>query len=195
LFTIGKLGASSNYWLELTAATAVLIGILAVSLARGLPGAARLPFSPTGLAGVVLAGLMMSMPGYQATVRDTVELHVAQARGTQTAQQQLAQTIAAEPGELLTDDPSLAVMAGKHVQFEFIIFTILAVQGVWDERPILDAIAARRFGLVAMIESLDAPARPLISRRLTEPVRQAIRGAYAPAGVEAGYWLYRPTAP
>ena len=42
LLMIGKLGASSNYWLELTAATAVLIGIQAVRLSRQ-PSGRRAP--------------------------------------------------------------------------------------------------------------------------------------------------------
>jgi hypothetical protein len=191
LVTIGKLGASSNYWLELTTATAALIGVLAVRLASSGPDA-RGPFSPTGLASVVLAALLISVPAYQATVAQMVDQRIAETLGRRTPQQQLAEAIATEPGELLTDDPSFAVLAGKHVQFEFIIFTLLATEGLWDEQPVLDAIAARRFSLVALIESLDEPSQPLISARWTEAVRQALRAAYTPAGVEAGYWLYRP---
>jgi hypothetical protein len=54
LLTIGKLGASSNYWLELTAASSALIGIQA----------ARLGFTArsAGLAGVVLASLLTAVP-------------------------------------------------------------------------------------------------------------------------------------
>jgi hypothetical protein len=190
LLTIGKLGASSNYWLELTAATSVLIGILAVRLTE--PGEARLPFTSTGLASLVLASLLTSVPAYQATVAQAVDLFVARSNGRLPPQVEFAQVVAAEPGAVLTDDPSLAVLAGKPVEFEFIIFTILAAQGVWDETPILDAISARRFNLVVLTESLDVPPRPLISARLTENVRTALEAAYTPAGQQGGYWLYRP---
>jgi hypothetical protein len=104
----------------------------------------------------------------------------------------LVHMIADEPGAVLTDDPGLAVEAGKRVEFEFVVFTILAAQGVWHEQPILDAIGARQFGLVVLIESLDEPLRPLISARYSENVRAALRAAYAPAGQRSGYWLYRP---
>jgi hypothetical protein len=191
LATIGKLGASSNYWLELTAATAVLIGVLANRLGA-TTAAVRAPLSATGLAGVTLASLLMGVPAYQATVAQALDLHVQGAIGGMGPQLELAPLVAAEPGPILTDDPGLASLAGKRVEFESVIFTILASQGVWDERPILAAIAARRFGLVVVQEPLDAPPRPLIAARWTERVRAALRASYAPAAQQAGYWLYRP---
>ena len=190
LVTIGKLGASSNYWLELTAATSVLIGILAARLAEPIP--ARGPFTSAGLAGLVLASLLICVPAYQATVSQALELHVGGATGGIGPQLQVVPVLAAEPGAVLTDDPGLAVLAGKRVEFEFVIFTILASQGVWDETPILNAIGSRQFGLVVLEESLDEPPRPLISARLTARVRAALQSAYAPAGQQAGYWFYRP---
>jgi hypothetical protein len=190
LVTIGKLGASSNYWLELTVAMNALIGILAVRLSE--PGESRSPFTPTGLASLVLAALLMGVPAYQSTVSQAVDLLVARSNGRSTPQVDVARVVAVEPGAVLTDDPSLAVLAGKRVEFEFVIFTILAAQGVWDETPILDAIRARRFSLVVLAESLDDPPGPLISARLTDNVRAALRAAYTPAGQQGGYWLYRP---
>jgi hypothetical protein len=192
LATIGKLGASSNYWLELTAATAVLIGILAARLTEAAD--ARAPFTSTGLAGVVLASLLICVPAYQATVAQALELRVSGATGGITPQLEVAPLVAAEPGAVLTDDPGLALLAGKRVEFEFVIFTILAAQGVWDETPILDAIKAKQFGLVVLEESLDEPPRPLISARFTERVRTALQAAYTPAGQQAGYWFYRPSS-
>ena len=188
--TIGKLGASSNYWLELTAATAVLIGILDRRLAG--PSEARAPVTSIGLAGVTLASLLMGVPAYQATVSEAVELHLRGAIGGIGAQLEVAPTVAAEAGAVLTDDPGLAILAGKRVEFESVIFTILAAQGEWDETPILDAIGSRRFGLVVLQESLDEPPRPLIAARWTERVRDALRANYALAAQQAGYWLYRP---
>jgi hypothetical protein len=190
LATIGKLGASSNYWLELTAATCALIGILAARLAE--PNQVRGPFTSAGLAAMVVASLLTCIPAYQATVSQALELLVGGATGGTPPQREVAPLVAAEPGTVLTDDPGLAVLAGKRVEFEFVIFTILATQGVWDESPILNAIQARQFGLVVLEESLDEPPRPLISARLTERVRAALQSAYTPAGQQAGYWFYRP---
>jgi hypothetical protein len=121
-----------------------------------------------------------------------VDMLVARVNGQSPPQVATAQVIATEPGPVLTDDPGLALLADKRVEFEFIIFTILATQGAWDQTPILDAIGARRFGLVVLTESLDEPPRSLIAARLTEGVRAALRAAYIPAGQQDNYWLYRP---
>jgi hypothetical protein len=189
LATIGKLGASSNYWLELTAATCGLIGILAVRLAAAPD--ARGPFTSTGLAGLVLASLLMGVSAYQATVSQALDLHFGGA--TIAPQIEVAPLVASEPGAVLTDDPGLALLARKRVEFESVIFTILAAEGVWDEAPILDAINARQFGLVVLDVSLDEPPRPLISARFSPRVRAALQAAYVPAGQQSGYWFYRPS--
>jgi hypothetical protein len=187
LATVGKLGASSNYWLELTAATGVLIAILAIRLAEAADAQALL--TSTGLASLVLASLLVCVSAYQATVAQALDLHF----GSTVPQLEVAPLVAAEPGAVLTDDPGLALLAGKQIEFESVIFTILAAQGVWDETPILDAIHARQFGLVVLDVSLDEPPRPLISARFSTQVRAVLQAAYTPAGQQAGYWFYRPS--
>ena len=191
LVTVGKIGASSNYWLELSAAVAVLIGVAAARIVSE----ARLnaPFGPTAFASLVLAALMMSIPAYQATVYQSLALRLVGPTGAIVAQLATVPLAASEPGEVLTDDPGLALMAGKPIQFEFVIFTLLAGQGVWDEGPILDAIQGRRFDLIILSQSIETPPRRLIEARWTETVRQAVQAAYQPAGQHGGYSLYRPT--
>jgi hypothetical protein len=187
--TVGKIGASSNYWLELTAATSVLIGVLADRLAE--PGAVRGAFTSAGLASLVLASLLTCIPAYQATMNQSVA--VALTGHSPESAQRLAAVplVAGEPGHVLTDDPDLALLAGKRVEFD-LIYTLLALEHVWDEAPILNAIQARQFDLVVVQEPLDAPAKPLISAHFTDGVRQALRDDYAPAGQVGGYWFYRP---
>src|SRR5207244_2089465 len=122
--TIAKLGASSNYWLELTAASAAALALASHRLA--VWPLAR-PLAPT----IVAGALLVAVPRYQAT----------------------------------------------------------HVEGLWSEQPILDAINARRFSLVALMHPLDGPA---LGTRWTPAVHKALNSAYTPAGVEAGFWLYRP---
>jgi hypothetical protein len=189
LATVGKVGASSNYWLELTAATSVLTGILAARLSDA--SAPRAAFTSTGLAGLVLGSLLTCVPAYQATMSQTIPMYIEGHSTNADSRLAAATFVANEPGAVLTDDPDLALQAGKHVEFE-LIFTLLAVEGVWDESPILNVIRARYFGLVVLQEPIDAPPRPLTSAHLTENVRTALRQAYAPAGQFNGYWFYRP---
>jgi hypothetical protein len=188
ILTMGKLGASSNYWLELTAASAVMIGILAVRLSREPD--LRAPVSATGLAGLLFAGLLTAMPGYAATVTQTWQTATADP----PSQLQAAQLVDDEPGPVLTDDPGLAVLAQRPVEFEFIIFTILATQHVWDEQPILDAINAHRFSLVILTEPDDTPQTRLIAARWSTAVGAALQANYAYTSEDDGYYLYRPVA-
>jgi len=197
LGSIAKLGASSNYWLELTAATAVLLALAAWHLTHW--PAARL-VAPT----FVLGALLIAVPGYQATA-----VEVTQAIGDRLnpptprylslvsdvgaaayrVDAGFVDFVAHQPGELLTDNSGLAVAAGKPVMYEFQIFQLLQAEGHWSEQPILDAIAARRFSLVALMHPLDGPTD---GTRWSPRLRGALEAAYAPDGDQAGFWLYRP---
>jgi hypothetical protein len=197
--SIAKLGASSNYWLELTAATAALLALASYRLTMW--PAARLA-APT----VVAGSLLIAVPAYQATA---VEVGTTAADLLEPAaprylslvndvgalpyrvEERFVQQIAREPGDLLTDNSGLAVAAGKRIEFEFQIFQLLAVEGHWSEQPILDAIAARRFSLVALMHPLDGPSD---GTRWTPAVRSALNQAYTLAGTDSGFWLYRPRA-
>ena len=187
LAAIGKMGASSNYWFELTAASSVLIGLLAARLAARpvLPTAVTEP----ALAMMVVGALLIPVPGYQAAVHEARSVLSSGGGAFARAQVELAPLVAAERGQVLTDEPALAVAAGRPILFEFLIFQLLAGQGLWDERPLIEAIRARSFELVILSHPLDvAPELP----RWTTTFRDALRVAYAPAGEREGYWLYRP---
>ena len=195
--TIAKLGASSNYWLELTAASAAALALASHRLA--VWPLAR-PLAPT----IVAGALLVAVPGYQATAVEAAANLSDLIQPTQPRYLSLVADIGAapyrveahfidkiahEPGDLLTDNSGLAVAAGKRVEYEFQIFQLLHVEGLWSEQPILDAINARRFSLVALMHPLDGPA---LGTRWTPAVHKALNSAYTPAGVEAGFWLYRP---
>jgi hypothetical protein len=197
--TIAKIGASSNYWLELTAATAVLVALASVRLAaRPEPLARAVP--PLVLAGT----LLFSVVGYQATARAALDL-LREASGPGSAdylslvsdsgtaplrvQTSFVDRIAREPGELLTDNPGLAVAAGKPITYEFQFFQMLSGEGRWSDQPVVDAIHARRFPLVVLMHPLDTPVE---HTRWTPGIRDALAASYVLAGQEPGFWLYRP---
>jgi hypothetical protein len=195
--SLAKLGASSNYWLELSAATAALLALAGYRLATW--PRARL-IAPTLLAG----SLFVALPAYQANAGEAagnaIELlqpsspHYLSLVGDTGAiplrvDAGFVDRVAREPGELLTDNSGLAVAAGKRVEYEFQIFQLLNAEGQWSEQPILDAVATRRFSLVALMHPLDGPVE---GTRWTPALRAALRAAYVPVGQEAGFWLYRP---
>ncbi|MBV9355838.1 MAG: hypothetical protein JO023_09955 [Chloroflexi bacterium] len=186
LATIGKVGASSNYWLELSAATAGLIGLLAVRVLY-LPGRAS-----SWYVRALLGGLLIAMPAYQATAYEGLLLTQTGETPGLHDQAQLTQLVAQTPGDVFTDEPGIAIAAGKSIQFEAVIYTVLAEQHLWDQTPILDAIHAKRFSLVVLDESLDDEPPPIEAERITRTVRDALHDAYEPIGQQNGVWLYRP---
>jgi hypothetical protein len=194
-----KLGASSNYWLELSAASAVVLA----------SASNRLAVWPTArvVAPAILAGgLFIAIPAYQASAFESLANLMDLVRspaprylslvgdGDYGAAPLRVETsfvdwVGHQPGELLTDNSGLAVAAGKRIAFEFQIFQLLSAEGYWSEQPILDAVAAHRFALVVLMRPLDGPVG---SPRWTPQLRAALRTAYVPAGQMAGFWLYRP---
>ena len=55
------------------------------------------------------------------------------AHGPFRVESSFVRRVAAEPGELLTDNPGLAVAAGKRITYEFQIFQLLHVEGHWSQ--------------------------------------------------------------
>lgn len=194
--TIAKIGASSNYWLEISAATAALLALASHRLAR---------WHETRLiAPVIIAGsLLIAVPGYQANTReasDSLREALTPAPDYLTlvsdvsinpfrVEASFVRRVAAESGEVLTDNPGLAVAAHKRIIYEFQIFQLLHVEGHWSQAPILDAIRERRFSLVALMHPLDGPTQ---GTRWTPSIRDALLATYVPAGQQSGFWLYRP---
>jgi hypothetical protein len=193
---LAKIGASSNYWLEISAATAALIALASHRLAQRPDTRIIAPL-------IIAGALLIAVPGYQATSREASDsLHEATtpapayltlvsdvSHSPFRVETSFVRRIAAEPGELLTDNPGLAVAAGKRISYEFQIFQLLHVEGRWSQAPILDAIGARRFSLVALMHPLDGPTQ---GTRWTPSIRDALQAAYLPAGQQTGFWLYRP---
>jgi hypothetical protein len=195
--SLAKLGASSNYWLEVTAATSALLALACYHL-HAFPSLRLV--APT----VVAGSLLLAVPGYQASAIDAANtladllqpptpryLSLVGDDGPDPYRVDatfIAQ-IAQEPGDLLTDNSGLAVAAGKPIEFEFQIFQLLEAQGLWNEQPILSAVAARQFSLVALMHPLDGSVQ---GTRWTPALQAALQANYVPAGSEAGFWLYRP---
>ena len=73
--------------------------------------------------------------------------------------------------------------------YEFQIFQLLLAEGRWSDEPMVEAILARRFALVALMHPLDTPVE---LTRWTPAIRDALAASYVPAGQEPGFWLYRP---
>ncbi len=140
LFGAGETGANHNHLLETLLALSVAGGTLA-----GL-AAAALPRRPA-LALPVLALLVVQLPllfgppdvwyNGQLVPDDPPERYVNFIKNT--------------PGEILTDDPGLLLMAGKPIRYDDPSTQGPAVRlGAWDQRGMLDDIANKRFTAIML---------------------------------------------
>ncbi|HSF95749.1 MAG TPA: hypothetical protein VLA52_12050, partial [Thermohalobaculum sp.] len=93
------------------------------------------------------------------------------------------------PGPVISDDMVMVLQAGKEVVWEAAIFAELAALGVWDQRPFIEMIEAKRFSFFITIGSGDDP---VFNRRYSPRVRSAIDAAYPDKQVIAGYTVHFP---
>jgi hypothetical protein len=199
VLTVAKLGASSNYWLETSAAIAALLSVAAYCLSH--ERSTRL-VAPVFLAGT----LLIAVPAYQATATEIggdlfellrpptpryLSLISDGGADPYRVDARLVEEIAREPGAVLTDNSGLAVAAGKRIEYEFQIFQLLRAEGLWSEAPIVESIGERRFSLVALMHPLDTPVE---DTRWSTAIQSALRDNYVETVAEFGFWLYRPRA-
>jgi hypothetical protein len=175
LSSVGKSGASGNYFIEWLCVCSALIGTLTATLLHGsLPQAGNqqpraLRPVPLLLAPALLIGLLSFLPSSAA------ENYVLADSERNLELSQLLASIEHAKRPVLSDDMVLLMKAGKMVPWEPAIFTELAATGRWNERPIIDLITARAF---AFIITWGQPGQVLFDRRYQPAVAQAIVAAY-----------------
>lgn len=154
LFGAGETGANHNHLLETVLALSLAAGCLA-----GL-GASALIRRPA-LAAPALALLLVQLPLLFAP---PPRWYTGQLQ-PDNPPERYVKFIANTPGEILTDDPGLLLMAGKPIRYDDPSTQGPAVRlGAWDQRGMLDDIANKRFTAIMLPidvrkEALDAAGR------------------------------------
>jgi hypothetical protein len=193
-FLAGKVGAASNYMLDLVLALCLAAGSLWGQLVR-LPASSSLGsrLLPRVLLGVhLLAGIQI--PGGEESAPTPGREAVARAR-------ELGRIVHQVEGDCLAEDNGYLLLNGKSVTFQPFIMTQLEAAGIWDPQPLVTSLDAQRYAL--LILTFD----PLRERsvRFSPTVLAAIRRNYEPFRVIAGpggglkqpspwwnYWLCSP---
>lgn len=173
LITLMKSGGNFNYLLDWLCVGTVLVGVLLCDLLRS----SRRRFLIA--TGVLLVGVL-AMPFRQMPDRAPLaELD------RQTA---LVQRIAAAEKPVASEEMTLLMRAGKPILFEPSIVSELAEVGLWDERPLVNMIAARGFAFMITTDNELGG-----SARRTKGVDAALRAAY-PRIERVGpkLWLHMP---
>jgi hypothetical protein len=179
LVTVGKVGSSTNYFIEVMCICAVPIGMLAAlgsQAALGIdtgwrPGCMRLML--VCVSAGLTAQMVLRRHGHYP---DMDNPRLTQIR------QDLVREIGQQARPVLSEDMVLLMRAGREVPLEPAIFEELAAKGMWDQRPFLQSLADTSFAFV-ITEMSDL---------YTPEVLTAISKAYPSVERIGPYTIHRP---
>ncbi|HWQ14852.1 MAG TPA: glycosyltransferase family 39 protein [Roseiflexaceae bacterium] len=166
LLLAGEVGANHNHLLEAHMALAIAGGC-ALGWAFGALAGGRLSAAPLVVLAALQLWLAFSPPAWyedQLEPKDPPERFLTFMRST--------------PGEILADDTGLLFQAGKPLRYDDpSTMGAAARSGAWDQRGLLEDIAARRFSAIML--PLDAEERSRDpSGRWTPEMLAAVRAHY-----------------
>jgi hypothetical protein len=182
--SIGKAGASSNYFLEWDIGSCLVIGLFVFRL-LATRNATRVP-SPIAAASYLLVALIAISAVVSAL--PTVLLHDYWRAGQlqdNADSARVVQAIHDTPGPVISEDLLLSLKAGKPVIVELATVNFLRRMGRWDERPLVEMLEQRRIGLVVVLDLAFAD-------RYSPSMKAALKTAYALSESIGDYSLYRP---
>jgi hypothetical protein len=180
LATVGKSGATINYFIEWMCTWSVLIGVFITPL---LAGAVERPLP----AFCVIAALLMQVLALPAQPgRAWAET------ATVPELQALVGQVRAASAPVISDDMVLLMRAGKPVSWEPAIFAELAATGAWQPAPFMAMIRQHRF---AFVITTGRPGEPLYDSRYSPEVSAAIYAAYPRIEQHGRMVVHLPSAP
>ena len=187
LATLGKSGGGVNYLIEWMCVLSVLVGTLVALIAQqelARVGSGELA-RPRPVHAILVPVALILQVLILPSSRDLGASNPARMRELG----QLVARIRDAKQAVLSDDMTLLMKAGKEVPWEPAIFAELASTGRWDERRIVDMIAARRF---AFVITQGRSSTSLYDSRYTPAVSRAIEAAYPRTAEQAGHTLHLP---
>jgi Dolichyl-phosphate-mannose-protein mannosyltransferase len=191
LVGLAKIGSNHNYWIETAASSAVLasLGIWEARrrwLDRG-DVRALLPI-------VVLLGSAVSvMRFFEAPVLPVLSGAPSKSEDQTAAFHQVVERVRSEPGPVLADPLDVVALAGREIEFEPYLFSVLSSEGRWDPGPLIGRICAREIGLVVFGNALETPGFTYQGYAFwPAPILAALRETMVLDSERAGRFLYIP---
>ncbi len=180
----GKIGSAPNYLLEMVVATSLAVGIvLAETEVAEREDRSLLEIL---LPVLLLAQILATMHWPQSRL----DFSYTPTRNDLYEAQNVERILGRSSGPILAERPGLPLRAGHEPVFQPFICTQLALQGLWDEAPLLKRIRDREFALLVL--SWDAFKQPRDPERFTEDLVEAIRDSYEVSETFSRYVIYRP---
>lgn len=179
--TVGKVGSNVNYALELCAALSLAAG--------GVIGWARARQSAwPGLLAVVLVGIQVAHMGRISWATEWPQL---QARRNATEGLERLEAIVAAAGDPVLADEYMGMLTlqGRPLYIQPFEVTQLALDGKWDQKPVLLGIASKQYPLI-LIHYF--PGAAVYKERWTPQMLDAINRSYRLVGMYADTGVYQP---
>jgi hypothetical protein len=143
----GKVGAYINYLVEPLAASCLMAAIVYHRLPQTLGSwQGRAAWAAAWLA-LVLSFLL---PAARATAGGKYRAELAFRRSTVRGAEAAIDLIRRTEGDVLSEDTGLLLLTGRQVLLEPFEFTQMFRDGTWNQRPLLQDIARRRFALIVL---------------------------------------------
>jgi hypothetical protein len=188
LIALGKMGATTNYFIESMGLWSVLTGI---AFGLALEPILRVPRTggwersrvPAVVLPIALIGQVALAPSPPMAIFGDAQ------RDRELAG--LVRLIHDAPKPVLSEDMALLLRAGKEVPLEPLMFTELAEIGVWDQRPYIEMIDTNAFQFVLLTRNLSRYYEDLgREHRFSRAVLDAIGAHYPIITRDAGFFLY-----
>ena len=161
--TIGKVGSNVNYLLEFAAAMSLAIGALLAWLGP------RPRVLQLALLVLALQMLVLLRPSDQHG-------WAVQAMDDPATPETLLNVVRQSDGPVLADEAmGLMPLAGRRIQLQPFELTQLARAGVWDQTPLLEAIAEQQYATIMIFR---IPDFPLERERWTDQMLDQIERSY-----------------
>ncbi|MDX2162932.1 MAG: hypothetical protein SF162_16570 [bacterium] len=178
--TISKVGSDVNYLYELLAALCIAAG-------AWIGRMRRLPALKAALIGALALQMVWAVGLSDAKYFGLIGARIEQRRA---GNEQLAAVIDRETAPILADEHmGLLTLAGKPILLQPFELTQLAVSGVWDETPLLDAMARGEYPVVLMYNPMMNP--DLRMERWSPGMRRVINQYYRVEAQAAETLVYR----
>ncbi|MEO0122749.1 MAG: glycosyltransferase family 39 protein [candidate division WOR-3 bacterium] len=177
-FSVGKVGANTNYFFELIALNCILAG-LSIERLKNYIDEKKYPLFINGALLTQLI-LFLHMPFYsEPAITKTDWRNFAQ----------LSQVILNTDGKIISEDAGIIVVNKKQVLFQPFELTQLANQKLWNQDKFVNDIKNRRFSLLVFSFNVNCS---FDKERLTSEMADAIKENYYIERIIGDYFLYKP---
>lgn len=176
LFAAARLGSDSKYFLEFYVALFLLIAPFVISNGRFV----RLAVVSQLVMLCIFTLFMLHWNGKRVIERDI-------------AFNKVISVLKNLSGDIIVEDPSLAVMSGHRLFLEAFPMSELARKGLWDQRSVVDGLKKGEYPAVVLQFDVNKERLYFTAKeRFTGEMREAVRFGYEVQDKIGPFYLYRP---